>query len=137
MELLTGKAREDFEKWYQNEEKDKDIIYNIWDYFENKESAIAKNAYYIEWLDSVNICIYLTSDVDNTVGNCYEECGTCDDCYDTWHPSWYWNIDLFTEIENNLNSYESFYSGANFKIRQEATAEAIKKANEIYNNLKL
>jgi len=98
--ILTGKTKEDFEKWYIKKDVSEDEFYNIleeWSYL----STSCKNAFYIDFFDSVGI--YTTSD--------YFEL----------------NKGFYSEI---LDS--------NFAIvkptRQEALTEAIKKANEIYNN---
>ena len=97
--ILTLKAREDFEKWYIKKDVSDDEFYNIWEEWSNLSTS-CKNAFYIDFFDSV--VIYITSD--------YFEL----------------NKGLYSEI---LDS--------NFAIvkptRQEALTEAIKKANEIYN----
>ena len=100
--ILTGKCREDFEKWlnkemyYLGRHNFEDRNNNIEDLGENFQNCLI-----IEWFDSVGI--YITSD--------YLEL----------------NKGFFSEILNE-----------NFEIikptRQEALAEAIKKANEIYNS---
>ena len=98
--ILTGKAKENFFNWLDNQGVNGIDISN-WE-FEKFQllSNVSQNALIIEWFDSVGI--YITSD--------YFEL----------------NKGFYSEI---LDS--------NFEIvkptRQEAFTEAIKKANEIYN----
>ena len=98
--ILTGKAKEEFFNWLDNQGVNGIDISN-WE-FEKFQllSNVAQNALIIEWFDSVGI--YITSD--------YFEL----------------NNGFYSEILNE-----------NFAIvkptRQEALTEAIKKANEIYN----
>ncbi|WP_353166716.1 hypothetical protein [Empedobacter brevis] len=94
---LTGKAREDFKKWFI-ETKD------LYDSFENELRLMCDtrlNALIIEWFDSVGIFI-------NTVR-----------LHSIWNYSFWFNH----------NRYQEY----NFNTRQEATEQAIIKANEIYN----
>ena len=110
--ILTGKAKEDFNKWYWNEwfeDKERDS-------YQNKEDALShldftdivfSNAILIEWLDSVGI--YVNTQITQTPVShkVYFEC----------------------LIRSDRTKVSDFYT-----TRQEATKQAIIKANEIYNN---
>ena len=102
--ILTGKAKEDFEKWlYSNDVLIKDGIYDdtyLIEVFEELPLSL-QYAFIIEWFDSIGI--YITSD--------YFEL----------------NKGFYSEILN-----ENFAIVK--PTRQEALTEAIKKANEIYNS---
>ena len=111
--ILTGKAKEDFENYVLNKElgHDSEVLISVYNqeslfinYNNVKETLL--NALIIEWFDSVGI---------------YIEISFYDDCY--WTYNIYSNKPVLEkEIANICNN------------RQEALAEAIKKANEIYNN---
>lgn len=106
--ILTGKAREDFEKWlfmfqesifkgiFLDDEQD------VLDEFDILPE-ICKYALIAEWFASVGI--YINTELDYL--------------HSVWFPT----------INNNWNFEE-----VEFKTRPEAIKEAIKKANEIYNN---
>ena len=109
--ILNGKAKEEFEKWYWNEWFD-DKERN---YYEEKEIAVKAlyttdtvflNALIIEFFDSVDIYIYLETATYVLKPNFRYKIITDDD----------------TIIGFKENS------------RQEATIQAIKKANDLYNN---
>ena len=100
-EILTGKAKEEFFNWLDNQGVNGIDISN-WEFEKfHLLSNVSKNSLIIEWFDSVGIII--TSDY----------------------------------FELNKGFYSEILE-SNFEIikptRQEALAEAIKKANEIYNN---
>ena len=111
--ILTGKAKEDFENYVLNKElgHDSEVLISVYNqeslfinYNNVKETLL--NALIIEWFDSVGI---------------YIEISFYDDCY--WTYNIYSNKPVLEkEIANICNN------------RQEALTEAIKKANEIYNN---
>ena len=99
--ILTGKAKEEFFNWLDNQGVNGIDISN-WEFEKfHSLSNVSKNSLIIEWFDSVGIII--TSD--------YFEL----------------NKGFYSEVFNS-----------DFAIikptRQEALTEAIKKANEIYNN---
>jgi len=104
MDLLTGKAKEDFEKWIEKEmfhfgfnlDQQRNSINDLSDLF--------LNALIIEWLDSVGINIILTCEFDYG----------------------YEILDKRYEVMEELKKW--------YDTRHEATTHAIKKANEIYNN---
>ena len=102
--ILTGKTKEDFERWlHSNDELIKEGIYDdtyLTDVFEELPLNL-QYASIIEWFDSVKI--HITSD--------YFEL----------------NKGFYSEILN-----ENFAIVK--PTRQEALTEAIKKANEIYNS---
>ena len=98
--ILTGKVKEEFFNWLDNQGVNGIDISN-WEFEKfHLLSNVSQNSLIIEWFDSVGI--YITSD--------YFEL----------------NKGFYSEILNE-----------NFEIvkptRQEALAESIKKANEIYN----
>ena len=103
--ILTGKAKEDFYKYINIED------YKLFDYVRKKyANEIVLNALIIEWFDSVGIYISINY------------------------------VDFYDEFRNNTG-FETYVTnkGLSVKfrsvsIRQEATIQAIKKANEIYNN---
>ena len=111
--ILIGKAKEDFENYVLNKNlgHDSEVLISVYNqeslfinYNNVKETLL--NALIIEWFDSVGI---------------YIEISFYDDCY--WTYNIYSNKPVLEkEIANICNN------------RQEALAEAIKKANEIYNN---
>ena len=99
--ILTGKAKEEFFNWLDNQGVNGIDISN-WEFEKfHLLSNVSQNSLIIEWFDSVGIII--TSDY----------------------------------FELNKGFYSEILE-SNFEIikptRQEALAEAIKKANEIYNN---
>ena len=102
--ILTGKTKEDFERWlHSNDVLIKDGIYDdtyLTDVFD-KLPLNLQYASIIEWFDSVGV--YITSD--------YLEL----------------NKGFYSEILNE--NFEIIKP-----TRQEALIEAIKKANEIYNS---
>ena len=103
--ILTGKAKEDFYKYINIED------YKLFDYVRKKyANEIVLNALIIEWFDSVGIYISINY------------------------------VDFYDEFRNNTG-FETYVTnkGLSVKfrsvsIRQEATIQAIKKANEIYNS---
>ena len=102
--ILTGKAKEDFYKYINIED------YKLFDYVRKKyANEIVLNALIIEWFDSVGIYISINY------------------------------VDFYDEFRNNTG-FETYVTnkGLSVKfrsvsIRQEAIKQAIKKANEIYN----
>lgn len=114
---LTGKAKEDFDDWlYENYDKcqirPQEEVY--WHHFSNeltlydiyeKLPLSLKQQLIIEWFDSVGIYINI----------------------EYYHKRWYLYLIPKTGIGNYLIDMNEFYS------RQEATKQAIIKANEIYN----
>ena len=100
--ILTGKAKEDFFKWLDNQGVNGIDISN-WEFEKfHLLSNVSQNALIIEWFDSVGI--YVNAELD------------------------YLHLVWFPTINNNWNFEEH-----EFETRQEAIKEAIKKANEIYN----
>ena len=108
--LLTNKAKEDFERWlYSNDVLIKDGIYDdtyLTDVFEELPLNL-QYASIIEWFDSVGIYV-------NSSGLTLSKAFISD-----------------VSVDNNC---EYNYDG--FRTRKEALIEAIKKANEIYNEKK-
>ena len=103
---LTGKAKQDFENWFNNKCYDsflefEDLLSN------NKELNIIRNVLIIEWFDSVKITIDRNSyDKEMTITN------------------WIDGLEKQTIIDcDYLEPFEDWWN------------EAIEKANTIYNNL--
>ena len=101
--ILTGKAKEDFYKYINIED------YKLFDYVRKKyANEIVLNALIIEWFDSVGIYVSINY------------------------------VDFYNEIRNDKGFEAYVTKGISVKFRsvssrQEATIQAIKKANEIYN----
>jgi len=107
--ILTGRAKEDFLQYYWNNYPGKvKFICKEKDteLMFNSLYPIMKNALIIEWLDSVKLTITIQFCIDRT--------------FDSY-------LDL-----NETNEIQCCQFGIN---REEATKQAIIKANEIYNNL--
>ena len=104
--ILTNKAKEDFltNMSILTEIKDKK---DLEEYF-SKISDLIKNAYYVDFFDSVGIYIF----IDNV--SSYKE------------RFWRFHIAM-NDLDRNIR--EEFY----MDNRSEITYKAIKKANEIYN----
>lgn len=105
MSLLTGKAKEGFEKWARYDKyTEAKIDSNLSNCNFNSEyyKKITKNSLIIEWLDSVGIYINIVSDFE---------------------------LNFWCRI-----LYESrVIVGPDVKSRTEAIEDGIKKANKIYN----
>ena len=99
---LTGKCKEDFEKWYSIEFEKRNLPYSQG--FDISDNSI-KYGVYVDFFDSVGVNIW---------------------DYSTDKNKWYFSIlSNFRFLNNNKNHFDT---------RNEARTEAIKKANEIYNN---
>lgn len=105
--ILTGKTKEDFLRYYGDEISHLEEI----EYDFLLESSIIRNAYYVDFFDSIGIYIII-SPSDNS-------------------KNWFYTI-LGEDILSPF--YKMYQSLDDFENRQEALSEAIKKANEIYNN---
>lgn len=111
--MLTGKAKSDFEKWYWNDwltgsdrdyhEKD-EVIENSW-----KAEKLFLFPLIIEWLDSVGIYV----DVEFFRKDIKDEAKF---------------VSGTTDCKNGFRTL-----GKEFNSRQQATEQAIIRANEIYN----
>ena len=111
--ILTGKAKEDFERWlYSNDVLIKDGIYDA-TYLIEGFDELPLNLQYasiIEWFDSVGIYISINY------------------------------VDFYDELRNDTG-FETYVTNKGLSVkfrsvssRQETIKQAIKKANEIYNN---
>ena len=100
---VTGKCKEDFEKW-RISKKDSYLKHC---FFEDLDDSMQYGVL-IDFFDSVGIRILIDMDFGNEV-------------YDKF----------VLYIEYKKHCFCNY--GMNFKTRQEARTEAIKKANEIYN----
>lgn len=110
--ILTGKAKEDFENYVLNKElgHDSEVLISVYNQetlfinYNNVKETLL-NALIIEWFDSVGIYV-------NSSGLTLSKTFISD-----------------VSVNNNC---EYNYDG--FRTRKEAIEQAIKKANEIYNN---
>ena len=112
--ILTGKAKEEFFNWLDNQGVNGIDISN-WE-FEKFQllSNVSQNALIIEWFDSVGIYINTPPFYDKFLKyNRGFESIVIDE-----------NKNIIYEIDNENDV---------FNFRQEAIKKAIKKANEIYN----
>ena len=111
--ILTGETKEDFERWlHSNDVLIKEGIYDdtyLTDVFD-KLPLNLQYASIIEWFDSVGIYISINY------------------------------VDFYDELRNNTG-FETYVTNKGLSVkfrsvssRQEATLQAIKKANEIYNS---
>ena len=114
---LTGKCKEDFEKWY---EPPLPADANGWDkaLYGDKVAEIyrlpksMRYGVYVDFFDSVGIYIDLEIHAEPTMSGL-----------------------IFKSIRPNILSNGRFYTvGASFRERPIARTEAIKKANELYND---
>lgn len=112
--ILTGKAKEDFEKGIieilkqnYNEKIDDNKRAIDWIYDSNDLILLA---HIIEWFDSVGICIVIDIIIFN--------------------DEYWFDCGFYYDNFNDYISIDGF-----FKTRQEATKQAIIKANEIYNSI--
>ena len=111
--ILNGKAKEDFEKWYfenhcSSNIKFEDLLpHHIYDVFGwlYKQSLTIQNALIIEFFDSIEIIIQIHN--------------VCDD--------WWFRVKSKTKTIKSEKYNE-------YKNRQQATIQAIEKANDLYNN---
>ena len=114
---LTGKAKEDFEKWYElNYEaivlRSIDDEFYLDGFYELPESF--KYGVYVDWFGSVGIILDPQPVLDY------------DDSKYTKVNNWLCNVTKLNDTESwDMNTYET---------RPEARTKAIEKANEIYNN---
>ena len=113
--ILTGKAKEEFFNWLDNQGVNGIDISN-WEFEKfHLLSNVSQNSLIIEWFDSVEIYI----NIEPYIGG-----GDV--------------VFYFGVINRRADFIDEHYSSANddiyFGTRQEALTEAIKKANEIYNS---
>ncbi|MDV3470857.1 hypothetical protein CMU02_08960 [Elizabethkingia anophelis] len=108
---MEGKAKEAFEKWFENNYLDN------WMYYNRPENSTIINALKIEWLDSVGILIFLKRMVLGHRDFAFED--------------WYFIITNKRGI--HLNDFLDKECRINIDDRNLATEAAIKKAVEIFN----
>lgn len=129
--ILTDKAREDFNDWYWNvwfEDKERESYQSKEEalYALNYTDVVFMNAILIEWLDSVGI--YISTDYavidDSTLAFVYSIVKYLEEGKGRKKDSW-----DFIERIDSFDGYSTDY----YADRQEATRQAIIKANEIYN----
>ena len=113
---LTGKCKEDFEKWVISNKINQEILevdsidfYGSYDLYDllDKLPLSCKFGVYVDFFDSVGIRILIDMDFENEV-------------YDKF----------VLYIEYKKHCFCNY--GMNFKTRPEARTEAVKMANEIY-----
>lgn len=128
--ILTGKAKEDFEKWTQNTHDDcgngqtgKRLFYieSIDDYKFIKTEHYIHNigdsmlhALIIEWFDSVGIYITIEGVFDRMLG---------------YHRGY--EVHIYQDGKQPISLFDNEDV---FNIRQEAAKQAIIKANQVYND---
>lgn len=111
---LTGKCKEDFEKWYAYEVyPDVHHVFGMQEYY-NAIPFSMQYSIYLDFFDSVGISFYVTP---------------------------LFNMENKKEYTHRLETFEyplldncDLYVSYNHNTRHEARKEAIKSANEIYNN---
>jgi len=116
MELLTGKAKEDFLNNLELNFSLKEFVKEFPFCFDN-ENELFKTNVIVEYFDSVGIYISVYVSTCRTEFNFNIE----------WEHNGYKEFSSVYNKETGCLFYKC-------KTRQEATTEAIKKANEIYNN---
>ena len=107
--ILNGEAKEDFFNWLDNQGVNGIGISN-WEFEKfHLLSNVSQNSLIIEWFDSVGIFVSINY------------------------------VDFYNEIRND-KGFETYVTNKGLSVkfrivssRQEATIQAIKKANEIYN----
>lgn len=116
--MLTGKAKEDFYYYVFNNIKEQLFgdLQDVYDYIYSLPIS-CKNALIIEWFDSVGIY----TDAQMVSGFDFEN-------NKVHSPVWFMNV--FSEDDCCTDDVEVYPS------RREATKQAIKKANQIYNESK-
>ena len=109
--ILTGKAKEEFFNWLDNQGVNGIDISN-WEFEKfHLLSNVSQNSLIIEWFDSVGI--YIMPEICSIKG--------------------IFTATIFHE-KYRTKTGRTISVIENFNSRQEALTEAIKKANEIYNN---
>ena len=117
---LTDKANDDFLDWITDKYffKGKTFldltIYQKGDVGQFLRYPTTKNAYIIEWFDSVGFHVHIEPHIGGGA--------------DVYYPTIIWRD------ENFIDRYESIDNNDYFNSRPEATKAAIEKANEIYNS---
>ena len=113
--ILTGKAKEDFEKWLKKQSFSNFNNYTKYIIIHNKVytdlNELFINALIIEWFDTVGI--FILPELVNI-------------------STMFFTITIFHN-EYRTETGKTMTELSNFKSRQEVTIEAIKKANELYN----
>lgn len=108
--ILTGKALKDFIKWLYKK-------HNLQPY--NCFNDVILHATIIEWFDSISIFIHIEPNIGGGASVFYPEIIYRNKDF----------IDIHEKVENTKYMPTEMY----FDSRQEATKQAIIKANEIYN----
>ena len=111
--ILKGKAKYEFDKWffkYYNKEKISIAMFNHETMFVGLQELV-QNAYIIEWFKSFNTLIVI--DLDQTS-----------------YPKYQFRILKYEDFGN----YETLFVDGLFSSKEQSEIEAIKKANELFND---
>lgn len=115
--MLTGKCKENFEKWYrecQNRKEDIPSLKSAMPWFYSLDFSMQYGVY-VDFFDSVGIYLELTKFYDN------------------------WECEIWTQKEDVMSiifDSSTIGNSGKRKNRNEARTKAIEKANEIYNQNK-
>ncbi len=110
--ILKGKAKDAFDKWffkYYNKDKVSVAMFNHETMFVGFQE-ITQNSYIIEFFKSLNVLIII--DLDQTS-----------------YPKFQCRIVKYEDFGN----YETLFTDGLFSSKEESEKEAIKKANELFN----
>jgi len=107
--MLTGRCKEDFEKWYKENGFNDPVPKHDMRFFYTKHFSMQYGVY-VDFFDSVGLFIELGCVTEN-------------------------DYDFTIIIDKAPQDGNNFEFEMNFKTRQEAREQSIKKANEIYNEL--
>lgn len=127
--ILTGKAKEDFEKWYFENQCQSNISFeelmphhklDIYGWLYSQSDTMV-NAFVIDWLDTVGFHVMVEPHIGGGADVYFAKViyRRADNFIDTWVDI---QNDAYSDPDDN-----------HFSSRQEATKAAIEKANSIYN----
>lgn len=92
------------------------------------------NALIIEFFDSVGYYIEILKETVNHYNTCSTHCEGCEDCYDYWTVEFEYMITFLGKVVSGYNDFESVECENDpFNSREEATTEAIRRCNDLYN----
>lgn len=111
--ILKGKGKDEFDKWffkYYNKDKASIAMFNHETMFAGFQELV-QNAYIVEWFKSLNVLI--VNDLDQTS-----------------YPKYQFRILKYEDFGN----YETLFVDGLFSSKEQSEIEAIKKANEFFND---